>query len=333
MSLKSADTLRARVTHIWPVLLAWSARHWKWLTFLIWIAIAVAMVVSRWPAIHWLVLGDTDDNIRYVQVKDWLAGQGWYDLRQYRLDPPGGANIHWSRLVDIPIAGLILFFRAFVDQGLADRLACGIAPLLPLLLLVATLLALPLMTSASLTPGLLAVALALGLGWLAPAMFVERHRNARQMRLRAAFPDALDLMVVCVESGLALPQAIERVAEEMAVSQVELAEELATVNVELRAGISSAVALGHLAERTGLEDIRGLVSLLAQSIRFGTSVADTLRVYADEFRDRRTQAAEEQAAKIGTKLVFPLIFCLWPSFFLVAIGPAMIGVLKAFGGL
>ena len=139
MSLKSADALRARVTHIWPVLLAWSARHWKWLTFLIWIAIAVAMVVSRWPAIHWLVLGDTDDNIRYVQVKDWLAGQGWYDLRQYRLDPPGGANIHWSRLVDIPIAGLILFFRAFVDQGLADRLACGIAPLLPLLLLMLSL--------------------------------------------------------------------------------------------------------------------------------------------------------------------------------------------------
>ncbi|MBG6119303.1 MULTISPECIES: hypothetical protein [unclassified Sphingobium] len=139
MSLKSADALRARVTHIWPVLLAWSARHWKWLTFLIAIAIAVAMVVSRWPAIHWLVLGDTDDNIRYVQVKDWLAGQGWYDLRQYRLDPPGGANIHWSRLVDIPIAGLILFFRAFVDQGLADRLACGIAPLLPLLLLMLSL--------------------------------------------------------------------------------------------------------------------------------------------------------------------------------------------------
>ncbi|ESQ98863.1 type II secretion system protein [Stutzerimonas chloritidismutans AW-1] len=226
-----------------------------------------------------------------------------------------------------------LLSQAGYRSAAAVQMYWAIRLLLPLLLLVATLLALPLMTSASLTPGLLAVALALGLGWLAPAMFVERHRNARQMRLRAAFPDALDLMVVCVESGLALPQAIERVAEEMAVSQVELAEELATVNVELRAGISSAVALGHLAERTGLEDIRGLVSLLAQSIRFGTSVADTLRVYADEFRDRRTQAAEEQAAKIGTKLVFPLIFCLWPSFFLVAIGPAMIGVLKAFGGL
>ncbi|MBJ7443549.1 MAG: hypothetical protein JHD32_04375 [Sphingobium sp.] len=139
MNLKSADALRARVTHILPPLLAWSAPHWKWLTFLIWIVIAVAMVTTRWPAIHWLVLSDTDDNIRYVQVKDWLAGQGWYDLRQYRLDPPGGANIHWSRLVDIPIAGLILFFRAFVDSGLADRLACGIAPLLPLLLLMLSL--------------------------------------------------------------------------------------------------------------------------------------------------------------------------------------------------
>lgn len=116
-----------------------TARHWKWLTFLLWVIIAVAFVVTRWPAIHWLVLGDTDDNIRYVQVKDWLAGQGWYDLRQYRLDPPGGADIHWSRLVDLPIAGLILLFRAFVDQGLADRLACGIAPLLPLLLLMLSL--------------------------------------------------------------------------------------------------------------------------------------------------------------------------------------------------
>src|SRR3546814_689005 len=154
-----------------------------------------------------------------------------------------------------------LLSQAGYRSAAAVQMYWAIRLLLPLLLLVATLLALPLMTSASLTPGLLAVALALGLGWLAPAMFVERRRNARQMRLRAAFPDALDLMVVCVESGLALPQAIERVAEEMAVSQVELAEELATVNVELRAGISSAVALGHLAERTGLEDIRGLVKI------------------------------------------------------------------------
>ncbi len=203
--------------------------------------------------------------------------------------------------------------------------------LLPLLMLALSLLALPMLPKLSIALVLLIGAAAAGVGWLAPAIFVERRKEARIGRLRAAFPDALDLMVVCVESGLALPQAIERVADEMAVSQSELAEELALVNAEVRAGIPSAQALKHLADRTGLEDLRGLVSLLSQSIRFGTSVADTLRIYAEEFRDRRTQAAEERAAKIGTKLVFPLIFCLWPSFFLVAIGPAIIGVFKAFG--
>lgn len=203
--------------------------------------------------------------------------------------------------------------------------------LLPLMLLGLTLLALPLIPKMSLLVGIVLVLVALGIGWLAPAIYVDKRKQARMTRLLVAFPDALDLMVVCVESGLALPQAIERVADEMAVSQPELALELALVNAEIRAGIPSTEALKHLAERTGLEDIRGLVSLLAQSIRFGTSVADTLRIYAEEFRDRRTQKAEEAAAKIGTKLVFPLILCLWPSFFLVAIGPAIVGVLKVFG--
>ncbi len=203
----------------------------------------------------------------------------------------------------------------------------------PLILLGLTLLALPFIPKLSLSMGIALVVAAAAVGWLAPAIYVDKRKQARMTRLLVAFPDALDLMVVCVESGLALPQAIERVAEEMAVSQPELALELALVNAEVRAGIPSTEALKHLAERTGLEDIRGLVSLLAQSIRFGTSVADTLRIYAEEFRDRRTQLAEETAAKIGTKLIFPLVLCLWPSFFLVAIGPAIIGVLKTFGKL
>ncbi len=205
--------------------------------------------------------------------------------------------------------------------------------LAPLVLVGLTLLALPLIPKMSLGMGILLVVAAASVGWLVPAIYVDKRKQARMTRLLVAFPDALDLMVVCVESGLALPQAIERVADEMSVSQPELALELALVNAEIRAGIPSTEALKHLAERTGLEEIRGLVSLLAQSIRFGTSVADTLRIYAEEFRDRRTQAAEEQAAKIGTKLIFPLTFFLWPSFFLVAIGPAIIGVLKAFGKL
>jgi tight adherence protein C len=205
--------------------------------------------------------------------------------------------------------------------------------LLPLLLLGVTLLALPFMPKLSLNMGIGAVVSAVALGWLAPAFYVNKRKQKRMTLLLGAFPDALDLLVVCVESGLALPQAIERVADEMAVSQPELALELALVNAQVRAGIPSSEALKQLAERTGLEDIRGLVSLLAQSIRFGTSIGATLRIYAEEFRDRRMQLAEEKAAKIGSKLIFPLIFCLWPSFFLVAIGPALVGVFKAFGKL
>ena len=197
----------------------------------------------------------------------------------------------------------------------------------------AVVLVLPFLKGVSLLQGGSLVCFAAGAGWLIPGLYVGKRKETRMRSLRVAFPDALDLLVVCVESGLALPQSIERVAQEMTVSHSELAEELALVNAEIRAGISSTDALRHLADRTGLEDINGLVSLLAQSIRFGTSVADTLRVYAEEFRDRRTQAAEEQAAKLGTKLVFPLIFCLWPSFFLVAIGPVIVGILKTFGRL
>lgn len=139
MNLQSVDALRGRIMAALAALSVWSDRHWKWLTFVAWVGIVAFFLVTRWPTIQWMVLSDTDDNIRYVQVRDWLAGQGWYDLRQYRLDPPGGANIHWSRIVDLPLAALMLFFRAFVDQGMADRLACGIAPLIPLLLLMGSL--------------------------------------------------------------------------------------------------------------------------------------------------------------------------------------------------
>jgi tight adherence protein C len=148
--------------------------------------------------------------------------------------------------------------------------------------------------------------------------------------LRDGFPDALDLLVVCVESGLGLSAAIERVAREIGVSHAELAVELSLVNAEMRAGVDRAKALRNLADRTGLDDIRGLVSMLIQAMRFGTSIADTLRIYSEEFRDRRMQKAEESAATISTRLIFPLVLCLFPSFFLVAIGPAVMRLIEVF---
>lgn len=175
--------------------------------------------------------------------------------------------------------------------------------------------------------------LAAFIGIMGPNMVLERLIEKRKKQLRHAFPDALDLLVVCSEAGLGLNMAIQRVAQEMNASHPMLAEELALVNAEIRAGVDRMEALRNLARRTGLEDIRGLVSLLAQSMRFGTSIAETLRIYAEEFRDKRMQRAEEQAAKVGTKMIFPLVFCLFPSFFLVAIGPAVLRMIEAFSGM
>lgn len=170
-------------------------------------------------------------------------------------------------------------------------------------------------------------------GLLIPSIWLDKRVKQRQRALRSGFPDALDLLVVCVEAGLGLAPALQRVADEIVISHPELGGELALVNAEMRAGVERAQALKDLAERTGLPDIRGLVALLVQTMRFGTSIADALRVYAEEFRDKRTQAAEEAAAKIATKMIFPLVFCLFPSFFLIAIGPAVLRLITVFEGM
>lgn len=296
-------------------------------------AIALSAVLAV-VTVALLVIGLQDPVQRRLNVlksAHSTAGQGSSSNLQLMLAQVGerfAGDTDWQ---NSPTRTLLM--HAGFRQPSAAQVYWAARLLLTLLLGGIVVLALPFLKALSLLQGGLLVCFAAGAGWLIPGIYVDKRKQARMRSLRAAFPDALDLLVVCVESGLALPQSIERVAQEMAVSHGELAEELALVNAEIRAGISSTDALRHLADRTGLEDVNGLVSLLAQSIRFGTSVADTLRIYAEEFRDRRTQAAEEQAAKIGTKLVFPLIFCLWPSFFLVVIGPVIVGVLKAFGRL
>ncbi|MCI0654376.1 MAG: type II secretion system F family protein [Methylococcaceae bacterium] len=169
------------------------------------------------------------------------------------------------------------------------------------------------------------------LGMRLPNGILNHLLKKRQRQIINGFPDAIDLLVACVEAGMGLNAAIKRVADEIVVSYPALGEELATVTGQIQAGIDRVEALRELYERTGLDEIRGLVSALSQSFRFGTSVAATLRVYSEDLRDKRMQRAEEQAAKIGTKMIFPLIFCIFPAFFIVAIGPAILGVLKELG--
>ncbi len=173
---------------------------------------------------------------------------------------------------------------------------------------------------------------ACGIGLLGPNFVLRRMIERRMKSLRNGFPDALDLLVVCVESGLGLAAAIQRVADELFVSHPELAFELSMVNAEIRAGVPREQTLRNLADRTGLPDIKGLVGLLVQTMRFGTSISDALRVYSDEFRDKRMQKAEEQAAKMGTKLIFPLIFCMFPVFFVISIGPAVLSIMDWIAG-
>jgi tight adherence protein C len=161
-------------------------------------------------------------------------------------------------------------------------------------------------------------------GYIFPGMVLKRMVKRRQHRIQLSLADALDLLVVSVEAGLGLDQALSRVGEELAVPYPELSSEIRLVNLELRAGKARPEALRNLADRTGVEDLSGLVTMLVQTDKFGTSIAQSLRVFSETLRTKRRQRAEEAAAKTGVKMVFPLVFCIFPAIWVVTIGPAAI---------
>ena len=172
-----------------------------------------------------------------------------------------------------------------------------------------------------------------GIGFLAPDLWLGRMISRRQYKIRKGLPDVLDLLVICVEAGLSLDQATARTAEELHGSQPVMSDELGMVALEQRAGAVRSEAWKHLAERTGVDSIRNLVSMLIQSEQFGTSVAKTLRVHSDTLRTKRVQEIEEKAAKLSVKLIFPLAFFIFPSLFLITLGPAMLIMMDSFKGL
>jgi tight adherence protein C len=165
-------------------------------------------------------------------------------------------------------------------------------------------------------------------GYYAPSVWLKHRITVRQDALQRAIPDSLDLMVVCVEAGLGLDQAIGRVGQEIMQAHPVLGEELNILSQELRSGVQRQTALRNLAHRTELEEVRNLVALLVQTDRFGTSIGQALRVHADSMRTTRRLKAEELAAKLPVKLLFPLIFFIFPSMFIVTIGPACIRMVR-----
>ena len=167
-------------------------------------------------------------------------------------------------------------------------------------------------------------------GYLLPEFWLTWRVRKRQHVIRLALPDCLDLLVICVEAGLGLDQALLRVSQELTIAHPELCDELELVNAQIRVGKTRIEALRELALRTGVDDIKALVAMLIQTDRFGTSVAQSLRVHSDDLRTKRRQRAEEMAAKTTVKMVPPLVFFIFPALFVVILGPAVVILARQF---
>jgi tight adherence protein C len=167
-------------------------------------------------------------------------------------------------------------------------------------------------------------------GYVLPGIVLERRIKARQKVIQNGLPDALDLFIVCLEAGSSLDQAVLKTSQDLDVPYPPLAEELRMITTEMRAGKPRLEAFKNFATRTGVDDVRALVSMLVQADRFGTSIAQALRTQADTSRTKRRQRAEERAQKIGVKMVFPLVFCLFPAFYVVTLGAGVIEIIHFF---
>jgi tight adherence protein C len=256
--------------------------------------------------------------------------------------PSGGRLLSWVATVTRPISKLSMpeegFERSsiklrFVHAGIRNATApaafFGIKTLLTLGLPLVGFIALTLAGSPLKGSSLLLVILAAAaFGYYTPNIVLSHLVGTRQREIFESFPDALDLMTVCVEAGLGTEAAMMRVADDLDFNSPALAEELRLVNLELRAGADRDRALRNLAIRTGVEEVDAFVTMIGQAERFGTSIAASLRIHAEMLRTRRRQRAEEAAAKIALKLLFPLIFCIFPSLMVVLMGPAMIQIYR-----
>jgi tight adherence protein C len=171
--------------------------------------------------------------------------------------------------------------------------------------------------------------IAAAVGFYLPTLWLWAKGEARRARIQQALPDALDLMVVCVEAGLGLTAAIERVGREIAIASPALSDEFLLVNQEIRTGLSRSDALRRLARRTGVEDLYALSAMLIQADKLGTSIAQSLRAHAESMRTKRRQRAEQMARKAGIKLAFPLVFLIFPALLIVILGPAAIQLMEA----
>jgi tight adherence protein C len=299
------------------------------------IAILVLVFVATFAVAIWL-LGRTAGNPTSQRLKRVL---GQADAEPSRLpeqwvDKVARATKPFAKL-SVPDAGYesSALRRRFMNAGIRSAVApmgfFGLKTVLalgfPMLAFAATVLGRSQLQGAGLLSILL---LASAIGYYLPNYVLAKAVSWRQREIFENFPDALDLMTVCMEAGLGTEAALNKVAEEMVHKSPTLSDELRLVNLELRAGAPRDRALRNLAMRTGVEEVESFVAMIIQADRFGTSIAQSLRVHSDTVRTLRRQKAEEAAAKVPLKLLFPLIFCIFPALMLVIMGPAVIQMVR-----
>jgi tight adherence protein C len=241
----------------------------------------------------------------------------------------GGVVEHFEKILPRSQAEISVVQQRLVRAGMRNdgivKIFYGAKVLVPIMLVL-----LALATGAAHFSPFFVYTLCLGIGFLAPDFWLGRKIAARQAEIRKGLPDVLDLLVICIEAGLSLDQATARTAQELVKAQPALSDELGIVALEQRAGRARSDAWKHLAERTDVDVIRNLVSMLVQAEQFGTSIGKTLRVHSETLRTKRVQEIEEKAAKLSVKLLFPLVLFIFPSLFLVVLGPAVLVMADSF---
>ena len=299
------------------------------------IGFLVLVFIATFAVAIWL-LGRTAGNATEQRVKRVLGSGNAEATRtpEYWIDRVARATKPLAKL-SVPDAGYesSALRRRFMNAGVRT----ATAPIAFFGLKTALALGLPMLSFATLTlvsahiqgyELLLLLLFASTIGYYLPNYILSKSIASRQREIVENFPDALDLMTVCMEAGLGTEAALNKVAEDMVHKSPTLSDELRLVNLELRAGAPREQALRNLGVRTGVEEVEGFVSMINQADRFGTSIAQSLRVHSETVRTQRRQRAEEAAAKIPLKLLFPLIFCIFPALMLVIIGPAVIQMIR-----
>jgi tight adherence protein C len=244
----------------------------------------------------------------------------------------GGVIEHFENILPKSQAEVSIVLQRLQRAGFRDESAVkifyGSKVLVPLLFCI-----LVLVTGLGDMGGFFVYIIAAALGFLAPDFWLGRRIKKRQSKVRRGLPDVLDLLVICIEAGLSLDHATARTAVELKSAQPEVCDELNIVVLEQRAGRPRGDAWKHMEERTDVDCVRNLVTMLIQAEQFGTSIAKTLRIHSDTLRTQRVQAVEEAAAKTTIKLLFPLVFFIFPSLFVVVLGPAMLSIMDSFKGV